>query len=775
MLGTIISHYKLLDVLGSGGMGVVYRAEDTRLGRQVALKYLPAEAARDPQMVARFVREARSASALNHPNICTIYEVDEFEGQHFITMELLEGQTLRQRIAEGPLPFETVVEIATEIADALEAAHQRGIVHRDIKPANIFLTNRGEAKVLDFGLAKLETRKLAGSVASTTTAYDYDSQLTSPGQALGTVAYMSPEQARGETLDARSDLFSLGVVLYEMATGQPAFPGATSAVIFDAILNREPVRPSRSNTRLSPVFDNVIAKLLEKDYRFRYQNAADLIADLRRMQRDSGSTKAPTAPRTKPRKSGRTIDSLAVLPFQNATGSADLDYAGDDLAEGLIDALSPTPKLRVVPRSKAFRYRDQGDDTQRVGRELGVKAVLTGRITLRGDTLFVRAELIDVGKDSQLWGAQVSRPSNDLAEIQEEIAKQVRDKLQGPSSAGSKLSKSLVAQSSAGLNKEAYQLYVRATHHSNKWTQEGIQYAIDLCRQAIDIDPTYAQPYASMAQSYAVLTVVGRGDTDHALRQAKANARKALELDETLSEAHAALGFTAVMDFNLAEGLREGRRAVELNPNLGMGYYVEAQSLACLGHVEEGVERIRAGYEVDPLMAPVNYNYGLLLYYAHRWEQAELQMRRTLEINPNFAMAQAMLGVVQARSGKFQEAMAQIKEFMANTPEGVWELLQAYVAALAGDRDLVARIMAKHSGSNRAAAAYFSGTIYGTLGDLDKGFAELARARELRFGVLSSAAVNPALEPFRKDPRWPAFLKSLNLGVEVAPSQEHSV
>ena len=763
MLGTTISHYKLLDVLGSGGMGVVYRAEDTRLGRHVALKYLPAEAARDPQMVARFIREARSASALNHPNICTIYEVDEFEGQHFITMELLEGQTLRERIAEGPLPVESAVEMAMEIADALDAAHERGIVHRDIKPANIFLTHRGEAKVLDFGLAKLETRKLAGAVASTTAASDYDSQLTSPGQALGTVAYMSPEQARGETLDARSDLFSLGVVLYEMATGQPAFAGATSAVIFDAILNREPARPSRFNTRLSPAFDHIVAKLLEKDCRFRYQNAADLIADLRRLQRDSGSAKTPAAPKAKARKSGRTIDSLAVLPFENATGSADLDYAGDDIAEGLIDALSPTPKLRVVPRSKAFRYRDQSDDSQRVGRELGVKAILSGRLTLRGDTLFVRAELIDVAKDSQLWGAQVSRPSNDLLEIQEEIAKQVREKLLGASSVGSKLSKAVPAHST-GLNKEAYQLYARATHHANKWTQEGIQYAIELCRQAIDIDPTYAQPYASMAQSYAVLTIVGRGDNDHALRQAKASARRALELDETLSEAHAALGFTAMMDFNLAEGLREGRRAVELNPNLGMGYYVEAQSLACLGHVEKGVERIRAGYEVDPLMAPVNYNYGLLLYYAHRWTDAELQMRRTLEINPNFAMAQAMRGVVLARSGKFQEAKAQIKEFMGNTPEGVWELLQAYVAALAGDRDLATTIMAKHAGSNRAAAAYFTATIYGALGDLDKGFEELERARELRFGILSSAAVNPSMEPFRKDPRWPAFLKSLNLG-----------
>ena len=458
-----------------------------------------------------------------------------------------------------------------------------------------------------------------------------------------------------------------------------------------------------------------------------------------------------------------------MLPFENATGSAELNYAGDDLAEGLIDSLSSTPKLRVVPRNKAFRFRDETDDLQHVGRELGVRAILTGRITLRGDVLSVRAELIDIAKDSQLWGAQVSRPSNDLLEIQEEIAKQVRDKLQGPSSAGSKSSKSVKAapKPAPAINKEAYQLYVRATHHCNKWTQEGIQLAIDLCRQAIDIDPVYAAPYATMALGYTVLTVFGPADSENAFRQGKAYAQKALQLDDTLAEAHAALGFMALTDFNLAEAIREGKRAIELNPKLGMAYYVYAQAMGCAGDLAEAVARAREGCDADPLMAPVNYCYGLMLYYAHRWDDAEKQLRRTLEINPDFGLAQRMRAIVLTRGGRFEEGMAECRKFLEKLPNDVWELLLAYVAALGGDRELAQEVLARHAGDDHPAASFFFATIYGVFRDFDRGFAALERARDMRFLVLSSAAVNPALEPFRGDPRWPAFLKSMNFGVEV--------
>ena len=511
--------------------------------------------------------------------------------------------------------------------------------------------------------------------------------------------------------------------------------------------------------------ENVILKLLEKDSRLRYQTASDLVADLRRVQRDGSSSRTTAAAAPKPRKAGKTIDSLAVLPFVNSTGNADLDYLGDAIAEGLIDELSHMPKLRVVPRNKAFRYRDHADDLQLAGRELAVRAVLSGRISMRGDTVTIRGELIDVAKDAQLWGGQINRGVGDAVEVVEEISRRVREKLEGPSSAGSKSRAGRKAPATP-ISKEAYQLFLRGTHHANKWTPEGLQQGIELCRQAIDIDPLYAPAYASMAISHAVLTVVGKVDTAHAFRQAKAYARRALELDESLAEAHAALSMTLMFgDFNVPEALREAKKAVELNPGSAITRYAYAQSLASAGHLKEAIAQAAEGCEIDPLMAPINYCYGLVLNYDHRWAEAEIQFRRTLEINPNFLMGQAMRSIVLVRMGKNDEAKAQANHFLTNNQDSVWRLLLAYVAAMAGDRQMAESILADRDAAAPAAAAYFAATIYGVFGDLDKGFAELERARDLRFGVLGSAKVNPSLDPFRSDPRWEPFFQSLNLGV----------
>ena len=740
---------------------MVYRAEDTRLGREVALKCLPPEVASDPQMVERLVREARSASSLNHPNICTIHEVDQADGHHFITMELLEGQTLRERIREGQVPTDELVRIGIQVADALDAAHQKGIIHRDIKPANVFLTSRGGAKVLDFGLAKLETPKLAATAAGVTAAPAGNAVgvLTSPGQTVGTIAYMSPEQARGQKLDARSDLFSLGVVLYEMATGDLPFPGATTAVIFDAILNREPVPLSRYNAGLSPAFGNIVTKLLEKDCRLRYQSASDVVADLHRLQRDrSPARTAATSPTA--RKAGKTIDSLAVLPFANATGNPELDYLGDVIAEGVIDGLSHLPKLRVVPRSKAFRHRDQADDPNAVGRELAVRAILSGRITLRSDLLSIRAEMIDVAKDTQLWGAQFSCSANDALGVQEEIARQAAERLRAPSSVGSK--KATRRSAPTPVHNEAYELFLRGNNYAIQWTPEGLQRGIELYRQAVDADPRYAPAYACMAIAHTMLTVVSRVDTAQAFGQAKGCARRAIELDETLSEAHAALSLTEVLcDFNLAEALWRGERALELNPDSAIARYAYAQTLSACGRLDEAIEQAREGCAIDPLMAPINYCYGLLLYYQRRWDEAEAQLQRTLEIHPNFSMAQAVRGIALARSGRFSEAMAQVNELLNRGPDSVWELLPAYVAALAGNREEAESIVVQRDSATLADGAYFAATVYGALGELDSGFAELERARDLGFAVLAAAAVDPSLDPFRSDPRWEPFLRSI--------------
>jgi serine/threonine protein kinase/tetratricopeptide (TPR) repeat protein len=761
MLGTTISHYRVLDRLGSGGMGVVYRAEDTRLGREVALKCLPPEVAGDPQMVERLVREARSASSLNHPNICTIHEVDQADGHHFITMELLEGQTLRERIGEGPIPAEELHRIGVQVADALDSAHKKGIIHRDIKPANVFLTSRGEAKVLDFGLAKLETPKLVATAAGITAAPGGKAELlTSPGQTVGTIAYMSPEQARGQKLDVRSDLFSLGVVLYEAAAGELPFPGGTTALIFDAILNREPVPLSRHNTSLPDAFANVVTKLLEKDCRLRYQSASDVVADLHRLHGGGVSIKPARAISPTVRRVGKIVDSLAVLPFANETRNPELDYLGDAIAEGLIDELSNLPKLRVVPRRKAFRHRDHADDLRLVARELEVRAVLSGRITLRSDLLSIRAEMIDVAKDTQLWGSEFSCTASEVLDVQEEIGRRVAERLRAPSSVGSK--KATAKSSPTPVRNEADELFLRGNDQAIQWTPDGLQRGIELYRQAIDADPRYAPAYACMAIAHTMLTVVGRVDTAQAFGEAKACARRAIELDEALSEAHAALCLTEVFsDFNLAEALWQGERALELNPDSAIARYACAQTLAACGRLDEAIEQAREGCAIDPLMAPINYCYGLLLYYQRRWDEADAQLQRTLEIHPDFVMAGAVRGIVVARVGRFSEARAQLSELLNRDRDPVWELLLAYIDALAGEREQAVSILAQVDCAAVADGAYFAATIYGALGELDRGFAELERARDVGFAVLAPAAVNPALDPFRSDPRWEPFLRSI--------------
>jgi non-specific serine/threonine protein kinase len=761
MLGKTISHYRVLDKLGSGGMGVVYRAEDTRLGREVALKCLPPEVASDPQMVQRFVREAQSASSLNHPNICTIHEVDHADGHHFITMELLDGQTLRERIAERPLALDELIRIGVQVADALDAAHKKGIIHRDIKPANVFLNRRGEAKVLDFGLAKLETPKLAVTAAGVTAAPAGNAELlTSPGQTVGTIAYMSPEQARGNKLDVRSDLFSLGVVLYEMAAGELPFAGNTTALIFDAILNREALPLSRHNPALPAAFCNIVSKLLEKECRLRYQSASEVVADLHRLQRDGTPIKAARASSPATRKAGKTIDSLAVLPFVNETGDPQLEYLGEVIAEGVIDGVSHLPKLRVVPRSKAFRYREQADDLHAVGQALDVRAVLTGRIGLRDDLLSIRAEMIDVAKDTQLWGSQFSCGTREIAGVPEEIARRIGDRLRAPSSA--EAGKATRKPSPAPVRSEADELFLRANDQAIQWTADGLQRGIELYQQTVESDSHYAPAYACMAIAYAMLTLVDRVDTMQALAEAKACALRALELDDRLSEAHAALSLAEVFcDFNVAEALWQAEKALELNPDSAIARYACAQALAAGGRLDEALEHAKEGCAIDPMMAPINYCYGLILYYQHRWDEAEAQLQHTLEIAPNFLTAQAVRATVLARAGSFSEAMAQIHELLNKQPDESWELLLAYVSALAGEREQAESILAQLDTAALADGVYLAATIYGALGELDLGFTELERARDLGFAVLAMAAVNPMLDPFRSDPRWGPFLRSM--------------
>ncbi len=822
--------YTIISFLGVGGMGEVYLAEDTKLGRKVALKTLPAEFTNDKERLRRFQQEARAASALNHPNLLTIHEIGAESGAHFIAAEYIDGETLRARIKRGRMKIDDALDLAQQAAFALTAAHGAGIVHRDIKPENIMVRHDGIVKVLDFGLAKLledHAREIIDPEADTRALV-----LTDPGRVLGTPAYMSPEQARGFDLDARTDIWSLGVVLYEMVAGRPPFRGETKSHTVVSILESEPAPLATLAPNAPAELQRIVRKALTKDRDSRYQTARDLMIDLKNLRRDldvQSEIRRSTAPdgtdsvekqaaathsegalleqatslgEPRPtrsdehtpdgsiryrigalvamlllaagtlgvwyyfhRQNARTaIGSIAVLPFVNESGNNDMDYLSDGISESLINSLSQLPGVKVIARSSSFQYKGKDINPQEVAKALGVETILTGRVSERGDNLQVSVELVNAHDRTQMWGEQYNRKLTDILAVQQEISREVSEKLR------LKLTSEEQQRISKPYTKstEAYELFLKGRYSHGRYSEEGLKKAIEYYQQAINKDPNYALAYAEMGNAFKSLSgTLGFASPVTAAPQGKAAIMKALMIDETLADAHTALAdFKLNYDWDWPGAEKEFKRAIELDPNQWRAHVGYGTYLQSLGRFDEAVAERELGRRLDPTSPTAIANVGYPLYYARRFDEALGHYRKAIELDPGFSWGHLWIGQVYVQQGKYVDAIAEIKKAIALSDGNVRDVATlGHAYGVAGQRSEALKIIAElqERAGQKYVSPYFIALVYVGLGDKDQAFAHLDKAYQERHPYLVLVKVEPVFDVLHSDPRFADLIRHIGV------------
>jgi serine/threonine protein kinase/tetratricopeptide (TPR) repeat protein len=790
MIGQKISQYQILEKLGEGGMGVVYKAQDTKLDRLVALKFLPHHLTANEAEQARFLQEAKAAAALNHPNVCAVIDIQEHDGTQFIVMEYVDGETLRKKVPFAKI--DDALRYAVQIGEALQEAHSKGIVHRDVKCENIMVNSRSQIKVMDFGLAKLK-----GSL-----------KLTRTSSTVGTLAYMAPEQIQGGTVDARSDIFSFGVVLFEMLTGKMPFRGEHDAAMMYSIVNEEPDPVAKHLPSVSPEIERIVQRALEKDPEDRYQSIADMVSEIRRVQKQSTRVSrtmthaipaevpqrqdtptasiAPPVPARSSKnviiiavsmvvllavaagaymmffKSAKAIDSLAVLPFINASGDPQMDYLSDGISEGVINSLTRIHELRVIPRSTMFRFKGKDVDPQEIGTKLSVGAVLSGTVKKEGDNVDIQVDLIDVQKQSQIWGDHFSAKSSDLLTLQQQIIDNVSKELQISVSGASKEE----VNKRSTQNGEAYQLYLQGRFYWNKRNADGIERAIDYFNQAIALDTTFALAYVGLADCYVIQPQYAGVQTRTTLPLAESAAEHALRLDNSLAEAHTTLAFTFFGQFRYDEAEKEFKQAIALNPRYATAYHWYGLMEGELGHFDLYLDDAEKAQQIDPYSPVIALNVGAANMYLGHYEDAMISFKKCMEIDPSFAIGHAWIGNLDLRMKNPAGALPELQkalELSGRSGECLGYL--GYYYGKTGNRPDALKILNEEQDRYRAgkAAAYSVARIYISLGDKDKAIEWLQKDYDDRSTWISALVQDFVWDDIRTDPRFIDIEKKVGL------------